>query len=334
MLASRAQAGPPGEPGGWDASVLAAEPALPVAALPLPISGAGPASIPAVAPAPIREAGPAPIREAGPALGPGRWREAASRTARPGGHRSEARVALEWAPRATLRERLARAVAVPAVAGGAVFLAALIVAIVLTATQSHSAATAEAEGAGSSRGEVVGGEAVGGEPDASPPNADAAAAGAPAGAATGGAVHVHVVGEVARPGVVELPPGARVAAAIEAAGGATEGAVLSAVNLARFVMDGEQLVVPDAAAPPPAASGGAAGGGGSATGPNAGPAPVGLNSADAAALEGLPRVGPALATAILEWREANGGFTSIEQLLEVPGIGPKTLDGLRDRVTL
>lgn len=108
------------------------------------------------------------------------------------------------------------------------------------------------------------------------------------------------------------------------------------MNLAREVNDGEQVLVPDADQAEAALAVGA----GAANGVNAGDpgeaagAPVNLNTADQTTLETLPRVGPALAQRIIEWRTANGGFTSIEQLLEVSGIGEKTLAGFRDQVTV
>ncbi|PVU84261.1 competence protein ComEA [Cellulomonas sp. WB94] len=152
---------------------------------------------------------------------------------------------------------------------------------------------------------------------------------------SGGAVVVHVVGEVATPGVVQLAAGSRVDDAIRAAGGATERADLAALNLARVVIDGEQVVVPapgDAVAPqtgaPPgggtAPDGAGSGGSSSAT--------VDLNGADAAALDALPGIGPVLAGRIVDWRQANGRFASVDQLGEVDGIGPTLLAKLRPLV--
>ena len=154
-----------------------------------------------------------------------------------------------------------------------------------------------------------------------------------------GAVLVHVVGAVRRPGVVTLPAGARVLDAVTAAGGATRRAELAAVNLARPVVDGEQLWVPargETVAPGGAASGGVAGGGSGTGGSGAGApaAKVNLNTADAAALDTLPGVGPVLAGRILQWRTANGRFTSVDELAEVQGIGDRLLEGLRDLVTV
>ena len=140
---------------------------------------------------------------------------------------------------------------------------------------------------------------------------------------------VHVLGAVARPGLVELSAGARVVDAVAAAGGFTAEADPAGVNLARPVVDGEQLVVLAVGQAPPPSAGGAPGGteaGGDGL--------VHLNTADVAALDTLPRIGPALAQRIIDWREANGPFTSVDQLLEVAGIGDAVFSGLADRVAL
>jgi competence protein ComEA len=154
-----------------------------------------------------------------------------------------------------------------------------------------------------------------------------AASGAPAAAtvereAAPGAT-VHVAGEVRRPGVYRVGAGARVVQAIGRAGGPTRRADLSALNLAATVQDGQQVLVPRRApAGRPGAEAGAAGGGG----------PVSLSSADEAALDALDGIGPTLAARIVEWRRAHGGFASVDQLLEVPGIGPGRLEALRPHV--
>lgn len=139
-------------------------------------------------------------------------------------------------------------------------------------------------------------------------------------------VVVHVVGEVVRPGVVRLGLGARVADALDATGGATGAADLAAVNLARVLTDGEQLLVPVVgAAPAP----GAAPDPGTAA--RAGDGLVDLNRADAATLETLPGVGPVLAGRIVEHR-ATRPFTSVDELDDVVGIGPALMADLRERV--
>ncbi|ROS54565.1 ComEA family DNA-binding protein [Frigoribacterium sp. PhB24] len=163
-------------------------------------------------------------------------------------------------------------------------------------------------------------------------------AGAGAGTAPPGGdpvVFVHVHGQVASPGLFELPLGARVIDVVSAAGGFTADADQAAVNLARVLVDGEQLRVPAVgeAVDDGVTAGGGAATDGTATGGGAGDGgTVDLNLADDAALRTLPGVGPATAAAILSWRDDNGRFRSVDDLLGVPGIGPKTLEKLRDRV--
>ena len=140
---------------------------------------------------------------------------------------------------------------------------------------------------------------------------------------------VHVAGQVARPGIVRLASGSRVVDAVEAAGGPLPDADLAAVNLARPVVDGEQVYVPKPGEAAPAAPGVAAGGGAAVDG-----APIDLNTADASALDSLPGVGPVLAERIIAWRTEHGRFTSVDELGEVSGIGEKLLGQIRDRVTV
>lgn len=149
---------------------------------------------------------------------------------------------------------------------------------------------------------------------------------------TAGTVVVHVVGQVMAPGLVWLPAGSRVSDAVAAAGGATPGANLAAVNLARVVGDGEQIVVP---APVPGAAPGAVAGPATGAGAPSGPVPlVDLNSADLAALDALPGIGPVLAQRILDWRGKHGRFSDVAELGEVAGIGDKLLGQLRDLVRI
>lgn len=148
---------------------------------------------------------------------------------------------------------------------------------------------------------------------------------------------VHVVGAVRRPGVYEIPAGARVAAALDAAGGALPDAVLAAVNLARPISDGEQIVVPSEDDVTSGVGAGAAVAGAAA--PGAGPvtrpgAPIDLNTADAAALDALPGIGPSTAAKIVADRDANGSYLSVEDLGRVSGIGPKKLDALKGLVVV
>ncbi|WP_229663257.1 ComEA family DNA-binding protein [Microbacterium album] len=147
-----------------------------------------------------------------------------------------------------------------------------------------------------------------------------------------GRIYVHVDGEVNAPGLYVLPAGARVVDAIAAAGGFAEEAERGAVNLARVVSDGEQLHVPAPGAEGEHVAPGSTGGAGASSGAANGSPTIDLNSASAAELESLPRIGPALAQRILEWREQNGRFTSVDDLLAVSGIGERVLESLRPLV--
>jgi competence protein ComEA len=154
-----------------------------------------------------------------------------------------------------------------------------------------------------------------------------------------GSAIVHVVGAVRRPGVYRLRLGQRVEDAIRRAGGARDSTDLQAINLAAKIADGQQVVVPRRAGA--GGSGAAAGGGGpggaSAGGGAAGAAPsapINLNSATAEQLDTLDGVGPATAQKILEYRTQHGGFSSIDDLAQVSGIGPKKLEALKAQVTV
>lgn len=133
---------------------------------------------------------------------------------------------------------------------------------------------------------------------------------------------VDVVGRVRRPGVVRLPAGARVHEAIAAAGGSGPGAALAAVNLARPVVDGEQIRVPGPgeAAPPVAPATGTTG---STSGTAAAAAPIDLNAATTEQLDALPGVGPVLAARIVAWRTEHGPFARVGDLQDVSGIGDR-----------
>ncbi len=141
-------------------------------------------------------------------------------------------------------------------------------------------------------------------------------------------VVVDVTGRVRRPGIVVLRQGARVVDALRAAGGARPGVALASLNLARVLTDGEQIVVghPASATVPSVPSSVASGPPGAAL--------VNLNTADQTALESLPEVGPVTAQAILAWRSQHGGFTSVDQLLDVDGIGDATLAQVAPYVTV
>ncbi|MFT4029760.1 MAG: ComEA family DNA-binding protein [Protaetiibacter sp.] len=138
--------------------------------------------------------------------------------------------------------------------------------------------------------------------------------------ASGTPIFVHVLGQVAHPGLYELREGDRVIDAIAAAGGLTDAADPAGVNLARLLGDGEQLAVPAIGETSPAAAGTASDG------------RVDLNTADLATLDTLPRIGPAMAQRIIDWREANGPIRSVDDLLAVSGIGEKTVEALRPLV--
>jgi len=142
---------------------------------------------------------------------------------------------------------------------------------------------------------------------------------------------VHVVGAVRHPGVYRLPPGSRSENALLAAGGALGSAQLAAVNLAAPLADGEQVVVPMKGEVAPAAAPTPAGASGGAQAPAPGQK-VDLNTASEAELDTLPGVGPATATRIIEDRRTNGPFRAPEDLMRVPGIGPKKFDALKDLV--
>ena len=150
-----------------------------------------------------------------------------------------------------------------------------------------------------------------------PVSIDASAAPAPsvtaASGSSSGDVVVDVGGDVRHPGLVTLPVGSRVADAIEEAGGATGST--AGVNLARVLVDGEQIVVGRAAAS------------------SGQPGKVPVNTADAGALDALPGIGPVLAQRIVDWRTANGPFSSVDALGDVPGIGPSLLAKLKPLVT-
>ena len=137
-------------------------------------------------------------------------------------------------------------------------------------------------------------------------------------------VTVHVAGAVRRPGVYRLAPRSRVVDAVRRAGGARHRADLSALNLAAKLEDGRQVVVPLRAAPGAPAASGAAGA--------AAEAPVDINTATPEQLDELDGIDPGMAGAILEYREEHGGFGSVEELGQVPGIGEKRLAALREKV--
>jgi competence protein ComEA len=163
------------------------------------------------------------------------------------------------------------------------------------------------------------------------PGASSAAGTGTGGPRPSGTVVVHVIGQVKSPGVVRLDAGSRVEDAVRAAGGAAASAQLAGVNLARVVVDGEQIVVPAPGEPQAPAAGAPAAGAASGPGGASGRVPgqrIDLNSATVATLDTLPGVGPVTAQKIVDWRAAHGRFSSVDELAEVPGIGPKLLEQL------
>ena len=143
-----------------------------------------------------------------------------------------------------------------------------------------------------------------------------------------GVVVVDVAGKVRRPGLVTLPSGSRVADALRAAGGARPGTDLSSLNLARKLVDGEQILVgaPTSAAISPSTTSGSSSGVGSPG------AVVNLNAATVADFDSLPGIGPVLAQRIVDWRTTHGGFTSVTELRQVSGIGESKYAQLKDLV--
>ena len=170
----------------------------------------------------------------------------------------------------------------------------------------------------------LGGGAGGGGAEAAAPVATIAVQ--DDGAGEGGRLVVHVAGAVREPGVYKLAPGARVDEAVARAGGPTRRAELSGLNLAAKVEDGRQVLVPERAA-------GSSGSGPVAAAPGE-DAPVNLNTATLEQLDTLSGIGPLTAQKILDVREERGGFGSVDELGEVPGIGEKRLAALREEVTL
>ncbi|MFE1175882.1 helix-hairpin-helix domain-containing protein [Streptomyces sp. NPDC058773] len=194
-------------------------------------------------------------------------------------------------------------------------------------------------------GEASGPDSREPSPPSASSSATAAAHGSPGHA--GRQLVVDVTGKVRRPGIQRMPAGSRVIDALRAAGGVLHGANIRGLNRARLLTDGEQIVVgaPGTAGAAHAAGGGAGGGGGAADvgaggasgsgppGAGGGPGgPVSLSSATEQQLDSLPGVGPVLARHIVEFRTRHGGFTSVDQLRQVTGIGDRRFADLRPLV--
>jgi competence protein ComEA len=140
---------------------------------------------------------------------------------------------------------------------------------------------------------------------------------------TSAELHVHAAGAVAQPGVVTVPNGSRVTDVVAAAGGPAADADLDQINLAAPVTDGERVYVPHKGETVLADSGGASATSAAADGI------VNINNADATTLETLPGVGPATAKAIVDYRTQHGKFRSVDDLLNVRGIGPSKLSQIK-----
>jgi len=177
--------------------------------------------------------------------------------------------------------------------------------------------------------------AAGSTPEVRLPRAGSAGDPAPTTTTTAPAVVAHAAGAVQAPGVYRLAAGARTGELVDAAGGPAPGADLQRLNLAAPVTDGERVYVPrvgEAVVPVPATPNGGAGAGAGGDGATAGP--VNVNTATAEQLEELPGVGPVIAAAIVDERERRGRFATVDDLLDVRGIGEARLDQLRDLVTV
>ncbi|MGN7191486.1 ComEA family DNA-binding protein [Curtobacterium sp. MCBA15_004] len=236
-----------------------------------------------------------------------------------------------------------------AVLTGAVVVAVALVVVGVGAIGGPSSEDVTVTGAGTALSGAGGGAPAGrpaaadGEPGAgrSSPPSTSPPSGAPS------SVAVYVLGAVGHAGVVQVPAGSRIEVVLERAGGPAADADLTRLNLARLAVDGERLyvprvgedVVPEALAPDTGGGGGSGTGGagagavgGGAAGTSGPDAVVDLNTADQAALETLPGIGPSLAARIIAWRTEHGRFSSVEDLLDVSGIGDGRFAELRDRV--
>lgn len=227
-----------------------------------------------------------------------------------------------------------RAVVAPKSACALVTVAAVVVALVV-GVMLVGKFSGGGDGAGAPA--AVGLSPVG-ETTAAGPAGAASPTSAPTTVATGQAepsLVVSVQGMVTRPGLVTVEAATRLGQLADLAGGALPGARLDGLNLAEKVVDGLQLVIDDAGSRVvyPGSAGVAAAPAGTGEAAGSGTA-VNLNTADAAALGGLQGVGPKTAEAIIAWRDAHGPFSSVEQLMEVKGIGPAKFEALRDGVTV
>lgn len=175
-------------------------------------------------------------------------------------------------------------------------------------------------------------------PPATPPAGESAALAQSSSSPTAGFFYVDVSGAVRRPGLYKLQPGSRVADAIRAAGGAVRRADLEVLNLAQPLTDGVKVDVARKGTSQRAVASGAATTSGAAGATGVMPSPtvpiVNINTADEPTLELIPGVGPVTANAILDYRDRVGRFSTIEQLLDVNGIGPATIENIRPYITI
>jgi competence protein ComEA len=232
-------------------------------------------------------------------------------------------------------ERLLEGVARQRVAVVCIALLALAAAGFLRLTaQPRAADPPPVSAAGSSGSGLVLPRVGAGSGAAGSAGAAAGAVGSP-GMAAGATIAVDVVGRVRHPGLVRLTQGSRVVDAIEAAGGTTAGAELEAVNLARRVVDGEQIRIPRHGEAPPAAGGASPATGAAPTPGGAGQpgVPIDLNTATAEQLDALPGIGEVTANQIIAYRTEHP-FRSVDDLRQVPGIGDRRFDLLKDLVTV
>jgi len=145
---------------------------------------------------------------------------------------------------------------------------------------------------------------------------------------------IYLTGAVTAPGVYSLPPGSRMADALDAAGGVTDQADAQNLNLAQVLTDGQRIQVPEKVFPTQTSAPDAPARSIIVPSILSTPGLINVNIANQAELESLPEIGPHLAGEIIAYREANGPFETVDELLDVPGIGPATLEVIRDLVTV
>ncbi|WP_342774977.1 ComEA family DNA-binding protein [Streptomyces reniochalinae] len=255
------------------------------------------------------------------------------------GERGAARARLPWRERwgLALEERLPAWLRLRCGIEPKTLVALVLVLLVAVGFAVHHFWTGRPQGVAvpSAEGAPEGGPTARPPGGASPVPGSGGVAAASTSASPGKRLVVDVSGKVRDPGVHRLPAGSRVTDALEAAGGLRKGADTSGLNRARLLVDGEQIVVGKpgkggAAAPPGATAGGGASTGAASGGPAA---PVSLSAATPEQLENLPGVGPVLAQHIVDYRTEHGGFTTVDQLKEVNGIGEKRFADIEPKVT-